>query len=98
RRDFQLAFDVAQTILQQYPRSPTAAFVILAQARAATEIGDFELAAQFYEQMFDRCPGDPKAYEALQTAADLRMKAGDTQKAIASLERAATSSQGPETL
>jgi cellulose synthase operon protein C len=98
RRDFKQANDVAQKIMQQYPRSPTTAFVILTLARSATEIGDFDQAATYYEQMYERFPGESKAYEALLTAADLRMKSGDMRQAIASLERAATNSKRPEIL
>lgn len=89
RRVLAKASEVAQKILQQYPRSPNAAYVILTQARIAQELGDFDQAAAHYESMYDRFPGDPKAVEALQTAATMRLMVGDARRAVQALERAA---------
>jgi tetratricopeptide (TPR) repeat protein len=95
KRDLKQVNEIAQKILTRYPKTSTAANAVLTMARFATEMGDFDLAAQYYESMHDSFVGDPTALKALDGAASLRLELGDIPKATADFEKlAATTKTG----
>jgi tetratricopeptide (TPR) repeat protein len=96
QRDLKVVNEAARKIVARYPRSGAAANAVLTLARFATEMGDFDLAAAHYESMNDNFAGDPKALEALDTAATLRMMVGDTSKAVQDFERVASATKRGE--
>jgi tetratricopeptide (TPR) repeat protein len=95
-RDMKLINESARKIMSRYPKSSAAANVMLTLARFSAELGDFDQAASHYEAMGDGFAGDPKALEALDSAATVRLMVGDTAKAIADFERVAAASKRGE--
>jgi Flp pilus assembly protein TadD len=95
-RDMKLINESARKIMSRYPKSSAAANAMLTLARFSAELGDFDQAASHYEAMSDSFAGDPKALEALDTAATVRLMVGDTAKAIADFERVAAATKRGE--
>ncbi len=96
QRDLKVVNEAARKILARYPRSGAAANAVLTLARFSTELGDFDQAAAHYESMSDNFAGDPKALEALDTAATLRLMVGDTAKAVADFDKVASATKRGE--
>jgi tetratricopeptide (TPR) repeat protein len=92
-RDMKTVNEAARKIIARYPKSGAAANAVLTLARISTELGDFDQAASQYESMSDSFAGDPKAVEALDTAATLRLMVGETAKAVADFEKVATATR-----
>jgi tetratricopeptide (TPR) repeat protein len=95
-RDMKVVNEAARKIITRYPKSGAAANAVLTLARISTELGDFDQAAARYESMIDSFAGDPKALEALDTAATLRLMVGETAKAVADFEKVAAATRRGE--
>jgi tetratricopeptide (TPR) repeat protein len=93
KRDLRQVREIAQKVFNRYPRTSTAANAVLTLGRFATEMGDFDTAAQYFESMNDSFPGDPKALEALETAGTLRMMLGDLDRAVVNFEKVAAATR-----
>lgn len=93
KRDLKTVNEVAQKILQRYPKTGSASFAILTLARFAGEMGDYDQAAVHYETMAETFAGDTKAIDALDAAAQTRLMTGDLSKAATLFEKIATATK-----
>jgi len=76
-------FDFGGRLLGAYPQSPRVNEVLGAMGAFAVRAADFERAASLFEEMAKRGGADPKAQDALTSAANLRYLLGDLEHAAA---------------
>ncbi|MBN1960941.1 MAG: tetratricopeptide repeat protein [Deltaproteobacteria bacterium] len=74
-------FDFGGRLLGAYPKSTRAPAVLNAMGAFALRAADFERAAVLYEEMYRRFPTNKNARSALNSAAGIRMRLGDIDKA-----------------
>ncbi|HEY3447774.1 MAG TPA: tetratricopeptide repeat protein [Myxococcales bacterium] len=93
KRDLKMVQEIAQKILQRYPKTQSAASAVMTLASFAYEMADYDQMAALYEGMIDAFPGDPTAISNLDRAASLRLMMGDLSKAAADFEKLAAASK-----
>ncbi|HEX4621584.1 MAG TPA: tetratricopeptide repeat protein, partial [Myxococcaceae bacterium] len=89
KKDFDKQRELAQKIVSEYPKSQYISDVLLSTARQSAEAGDFDTAAQYFEQVGGKMGTESAGVDGYIAAAKLQLALDHTAEAIRDFESAA---------